>query len=394
MVIRKATAVLALLLGCAADDKPDDTSTDGHTMMAATGGAMAHAGAGGSAPGASGTGSGGASLPSGHKDAGTALDPDDEDDGAVVADGGFGKDAEVVMPQPVDWPPLAEAQIGEPVLISDAFSLAEGALWDPCLGALLFTDADTAVIHKLVPPDQISDFRTDSNYANGINFDPQGRLLIAEMGANTSSGRITRVDRTGALEVVVDKGPGGIALHTTDDLIARSDGTIYFTDPVFPHGPSAGVELFAALPIYRLTPQGEVIEESTTRGPNGIVLSPDEKHLYVSSFFGDQVFVFDVAEDGALSGKTPLITGVDQSDSMCIDAAGNLYVGMNLGVGVFRPDGTAVTTIPIGVDVTNCGFGGDDGKTLYITAWTSLYRVDAMPIPGLDWQVSQRMRCD
>ena len=93
----------------------------------------------------------------------------------------------------------------------------------------------TAVIHKLVLPDQVSEFRTDTNYANGINFDPQGRLVIAEMGPGASLRHASRAcDRAGAIEVVVDKGPDDVALHTSDDLIARSDGTIYFTDPVFP----------------------------------------------------------------------------------------------------------------------------------------------------------------
>jgi gluconolactonase len=393
--------LLALLLGCAAEDNPDESSNDGHTMTMA-GGGTAHSGAG-AAPGHDGAGGmhAGASTTGGMHaaagvDSGTAGRTDSGDDGStgVPTDGGAPLEMDAEVAQPIEWPAIEAAQIGAPVRIADDFSLAEGALWDPCLGALLFTDADSAIIHQLIPPDQIGEFRTDSNYANGINFDPEGRLLIAEMGPGSSSGRITRLDRQGTLEVVVDKGPGGVALHTTDDLIVRSDGTIYFTDPVFPHGGSVGVELLAALPIYRVAPDGAVVEESSTRGPNGIVLSPDEEHLYVSSFFGDLVYAFDVAPDGALSNRMAIITGVDKPDSMCIDAAGNLYVGKASGLSVFRPDGTEVTTIPIDSDVTNCGFGGEDGTTLYITAWTSLWRVDAMPIPGLDWQVNRDIRCD
>ena len=210
----------------------------------------------------------------------TALDSSVRDDsGALVpSDGGGAMDA--AIPKPTDWPLLEEAQIGEPVLISDAFSLAEGALWDPCLEALLFTDADTAVIHKLVPPDQISDFRTDSNYANGINFDPQGRLVIAEMGANSSSGRITRLDRDGVVEVVVDKGAGDVALHTTDDLIVRSDGTIYFTDPVFPHGLEHRRRSVRCAADLSPDARGRGHRGEHGRADRtGILLSPDEKHL-------------------------------------------------------------------------------------------------------------------
>ena len=258
---------------------------------------------------------------------------------------------------------------------------------------MLFTDVDARTIHELKSDGTIGVFHQGTNYANGLTFDRQGRLLMAEMGG-TGSGRISRMDASGKLEIVLDKGPSGGALGTTDDLVVRSDGTIYFTDPVFPHGPSTAVSLFSR-PIHRL-PGGAMapVNEDSTTGPNGIELSPDEKLLYVASYFGGTLLRFEVAADGALGEPRTLASNLTEADSLCVDAAGNLYVGISSGLAVLRPDGMRVTVIRISGDaVTNCGFGGADGKTLYITAWRSLYKIEGAPIPGLEWQINQAIDC-
>jgi gluconolactonase len=134
----------------------------------------------------------------------------------------------------------------------------------------------------------------------------------------------------------------------------------------------------------------------TVSGPNGIELSPDEMTLYVDGYSEGAVWPFAVAMDGSLTkAASALATGLTSADSLCLDAAGNLYVGVSTGLQVLRPDGSMVKLIPVSARATtNCTFGGDDGKTLYITAWTDVFKVDNMPIPGLDWVVGmKRAKC-
>jgi gluconolactonase len=191
-------------------------------------------------------------------------------------------------------------------------------------------------------------------------------------------------------------------INTPDDITSRSDGVIYFTDPTFGSG-SQGfatqtLPLSGAQGVYRLTTDGALhLEDSTTSGPNGVNLSPDEKTLYVSYTLSGTVSKFTVAADGSLSGKTTFATGATIADSMCVDAGGNVYVGTISGLAVYDPSGAHLGTISAGGNiVTNCAFGGSDQKTLYVTARTSatlsgappmggglLYSIANMPVPGM-----------
>jgi len=299
------------------------------------------------------------------------------------------------LPDPTSFPTLQAEAVGSPELIADTFMLAESPLWDHCAGRLLFTDVSTQTIRELDGDGQLGVFHSGTLDANGMAWDADGSLLLAEMGAlTTGGGRVSRLDRTGTVEVIVDQDPAGQALGTVDDLVRRSDGTLYFTDPLFPHG-SVLAFGFGNRPVYRLTPGRELVAETQVASPNGIELSPDEHTLYVVSYSGGQVLRYQVGDDGSLTADGSVATGLSTPDSMCVDAAGNLYVGVSTGLQVLRPDGTEVTLIPIasGSGTTNCTFGGDDGKTLYITAWTTLWKVGGMPIPGLDWLKSKDLPC-
>jgi sugar lactone lactonase YvrE len=197
----------------------------------------------------------------------------------------------------------------------------------------------------------------------------------------------------------------GQEINTPDDVTSRSDGVIYFTDPTFASNsqgfPTLTLPMSGAQGVYRLTTDGVLhLEDSTTSGPNGVNLSPDEKTLYVSYSVTGQVSKFDVAADGALSNKTPFATGATVADSMCVDAGGNVYVGTLSGLAVYDPAGKHLGTISVGgLVVTNCAFGGTDQKTLFITARTqatlsgappagggALYKIDGMPVPGIPGQ--------
>jgi gluconolactonase len=267
-------------------------------------------------------------------------------------------------------------------------SLAESPLWDTCERRLLFVDVTASTLYALSDSDEVSVVATDLNNTNGIAFDVDGSLILAQMGA---PGHIARRAKDGKVTMI---DPAGPALHTPDDVIVRSDGTIYFTDGEFP--PIGGIN-FSALPVYAITPGATMLlSGGTVAGPNGIELSPDEKTLYVDAYFQGAVIKFDVAEDGSLTKAGTLATGLLTPDSLCLDAEGNLYVAVTSGLQVLRPDGTSLGVISVGGGraATNCAFGGEDGKTLYISAWTSLWKVPGMPTPGLTWQNDkERLDC-
>ncbi|MFI5308196.1 MAG: SMP-30/gluconolactonase/LRE family protein [Polyangiales bacterium] len=294
---------------------------------------------------------------------------------------------------PVTYPMLDAAAIGVPtqVMLTTPVTLAEGPLWDPCGHQLLFVDVNASKIFALSSTGQQTEFMTNTSNANGIAFDPtDGSLILAQMGG--APGHVARRTKSGMVQRI---DPPGSLLHTPDDVVVRSDGTIYFTDGDFyPIGTALGYN--AQLPVYQIPPGTMVLKNGgTVSGPNGIELSPDEKTLYVDGFGEGTVWTFSVAVDGSVTKGKPLATGLTNPDSLCVDAAGNLYVGVKAGLQVLRPDGSMVKLIPItsSQGVTNCTFG-DDGKTLYITAWTTMWKILGMPIPGLDFvNNTARLKC-
>jgi gluconolactonase len=193
----------------------------------------------------------------------------------------------------------------------------------------------------------------------------------------------------------------GSTINTPDDITARSDGVIYFTDPTFAQtmsgiAPVASGSFGLPQAVYRVTTDGMLHQEDTQgNGPNGVNLSPDEKTLYVAYTLDSNVYKFSVATDGSLSNKTLFASTLALADSMCVDAGGNVYVGTSGGLAVLDPSGNNLGTIAAGGTTTNCAFGGQDQKTLYITSHGSfapamgqgfLYKVDNWPVPGIPGQ--------
>lgn len=335
-------------------------------MVGGTGGALAVAGSGGAGAGAPSAGSSG-SFPQ----------------GPIAGNSGG-------APATPNFPALEVAKLGKPVQIqtTTSFTLAEGPLWDPCAGRLLFTDVDASTIYSMSPTDQVSVFATNTLNANGLAFDRDGSLIMAQMG---KPGHVARRDKSGQITTLE---PKGSKLHTPDDVIVRADGTIYFSDGDFP--PTGGLT-FAPLPVYGLTPGAASLQNGgTVGGPNGVELSPDETILYVDATYDGTVVKFAVAPDGTLTKGETMASGLSGPDSLCLDAAGNLYVGVSKGLQVLSPSGDqlGLIQVPASRAVTNCTFGGSDGKTLYITAWTSLWKLTEMPIPGLEWTKNRaRLTC-
>jgi len=294
---------------------------------------------------------------------------------------------------------LMADQLGRPEQIANGFRLAESPIWDPCTQTLMFADVQGAsgrgVINTLSADGKASAFISDTGNTNGFTYDIDGSLILAQM-----NGHIARRDKSGMIKALE---PAGSRLHTPDDVVVRSDGTIYFSDGDFcPIGNLLGFG--STLPIFMIKPGTSTLTMiGTTGGPNGIELSPDEKVLYVAGFGDGTISAFDVSPDGTVAKRArPLISGLSNPDSLCLDLAGNLYIGVSSGLQVVRPDGAKVKLISINapagecttMGVTNCTFGGEDGKTLYLTTWTTIWKIENMPIPGLDWQVyKQRAVC-
>ena len=295
---------------------------------------------------------------------------------------------------PKTYAPLDFSAIGAPVEMRGDFLFTEGPIWDPKKQVLYFTDINADTIFRLTLPDTFDVILNPMGNADGLALDPKGNLIAAGF----VSRNIWRLDGSAMTALASDY--QGKKLNSPDDLIARSDGVIYFTDPTFgitgSQGFTAQTAELAFQGVYRITTDGTLhLEDQTTSGPNGVQLSPDEKIAYVSYTGTGEIAAFDVAADGTLSGKRSFATGVTLADSMCVDAGGNVYVASLAGITVLDPSGAKLGVIPTTGEVpTNCAFGGADQTTFFITARknllatptagnSSLYRIDAMPIPGM-----------
>jgi gluconolactonase len=309
------------------------------------------------------------------------------------------------------YPPLKFADIGKATKISGQFYFTEGPVWDPAKNVLYFTDiyahqsaATGGAVYKLTLPSTFEILVGPDGNADGLGLDPQGNLIAAGYGSRS----VWRLSGSSTMTVLAPCSGGagtcynGQEINTPDDITSRSDGVLYFTDPTFGQSLASGsLSLSGAQGVYRLTKDGTMhLEDSTSSGPNGVNLSPDEKTLYVAYTSANSVSKFSVAADGSLGNKTPFASAT-LADSMCVDAGGNVYVATSGGLEVFSPaGGQALGTIAVGGDiVTNCAFGGADQTTLFITSHSqstligtptmgssSLYEVDKMPVPGIRGQ--------
>jgi gluconolactonase len=278
-------------------------------------------------------------------------------------------------PTPAESDPLAGR--GEVELVDEGYEFTEGPQWMQEDGVLLFSDVAGDTIYKLGDGDDIAVFRTPSEGSNGLAVDPEGRLLAAE----SETRRVTRTESDGEVTPIAVRFRGA-QLNQPNDIVVRSDGTIYFTDPLFANARQAELNFRG---IFRIAPDGGLTAErrgDTTEAPNGLALSPDESQLYVSDYFADLVWVMDVAADGTLSEARTFVNTGDGPDGMAVDDAGNLFVATGSGIEVFAPDGARWGVIPVPRIPANCAFGGEDGRTLFITAREGLYRV-TLANPGL-----------
>jgi len=270
------------------------------------------------------------------------------------------------------------------------FTFVEGPVWVRKNGPfLLFSDIPENGIYKWMPDGTITDFLRpvfEGQYeegrlvgASGLTLDPEGRVVIAEQGGR----RISRLESDGSRRMLVEQFEGR-RLNSPNDLVYKSDGWLYFTDPPFgllQQDDDPSKEL-AYNGIFRLSPEGklELLDRSQTR-PNGIAFSPDEKTLYVSNSDPNQKLwmAYEVGDDGAIGRGRVFLDVTSETlsglpDGLKTDKLGNIYATGPGGVWIFSPEGRHLGTIRPEEVPANVAWG-DDGKTLYMTARTGIYRI-------------------
>jgi gluconolactonase len=248
----------------------------------------------------------------------------------------------------------------------------EGPLWKDGVG-LLFSDIKRNLIYVWSPLDgSVKAYLQPSDSSNGITFDQQGRLVLTQMRLR----RVARQELDGTITPLAST-YNGKKFNSPNDIVVKSDGSIFFTDPDFniPFGQTRELSFKG---IYRITPNGAlVLLDSTFDKPNGICFSPDEKKLYVNESARCLIYVWDVIGDSLLINKKLFYTipASGYADGMKVDSAGNLYCAGPTGVWIISPSGQALGKIAMAENPSNCAWGDNDRKSLYITAGSSLYRI-------------------
>ncbi len=258
--------------------------------------------------------------------------------------------------------------------VASGYAFTEGTAWNAAGAFLVFTDIPAATIHRLPFDGTAVPLRADGAKANGLAFDLGGELLACEHWNR----RVTRTTKTGIVTIVDNL--GGKKFNSPNDVVVRSDGTLYFTDPSY--GLEGRPAELGYKGVFRVDPKGAVsLVANDMNQPNGVALSPDEATLYVSDTAASLVRKWPVATDGTVGTPVKLADTGGGGDGMAIDDGGNLYVTCNAGVRVLSSGGTVRGTLTIPEKATNCAFGGPDRRWLFISAGKSIYRV-RLGIPG------------
>ncbi|MGQ0695157.1 MAG: SMP-30/gluconolactonase/LRE family protein [Nitrospiraceae bacterium] len=279
--------------------------------------------------------------------------------------------------------------------LAGGFLFTEGPVWVPTTanttGHLLFSDPNANIIYRWSPEGQVSIFRTKSGYSsfnvgeyhqpgsNGLTLDTKGRLTINQHGNR----RVIRVEPRGNITVLADRYDGK-RLNSPNDLVYRSDGALYFTDPPFGL-PKVFDDPRKELPysgVYCVKDGQVKLVSTDLDAPNGLALSPDEKTLYVNNWNDKRKVIlrYDVNPDCTLSNSRLFVDltdapGTDALDGLKVDQKGNVYSTGPGGVWIMSPEGKQLGLIKGPEDPHNMAWGDDDGKTLYITALTGIYRI-------------------
>ena len=256
--------------------------------------------------------------------------------------------------------------------IAEGFEFVEGPAWFE--EGLVFSDIPGDTIYRWTEAEGLSVWRRPSHQANGNTVDLEGRLITCEHGSR----RVTRTERDGSVTVLAAT-YGGKRLNSPNDVVVKSDGSIWFTDP--PYGIEEHEKEQAGNFVFRLDPEAEepVVVADDFSMPNGLYFSPDEETLYIAD--SDQgiahVRRFAVQKYGTLGpGGTWVAVSPGIPDGLRSDTAGRVYVSAGNGVQVFHPDGRLLGKIRTPETAANCTFGGAGKRTLFITAVSAVWAVE------------------
>jgi gluconolactonase len=274
--------------------------------------------------------------------------------------------------------------------VAGGFEFTEGPVWTRD-GALLFSSPNTNVVYRWTPTGALTVFRPKSGYtgfdigryhqpgSNGLTFDPDGLLTLCQHGNR----RVIRVNPHGDITVLADRFEGK-QLNSPNDLVYRSDGTLFFTDPPFGL-PDPGDAELSFSGVYQVQDGEIALVTDELEGPNGIAFSPDERFLYVGNWADQRKIVLRVdLEDRSSSVFFDMAgaPGEDAIDGIKVDQEGNVYVCGPGGIWLLSAEGEHLGTLRLPEAPHNLAWGDENGRTLYVTAETSVYRI-RLGIPGI-----------
>lgn len=264
---------------------------------------------------------------------------------------------------------------------------AEGPAWLPGRKAVIWSDVRNNRIMRWSEDTGVEVEREAVEFTNGRALDGEGRVVVCSQGRRT----VEREEPDGTITTLASHYRGR-RLNSPNDVVVKSDGTVWFSDP--PYGILSNAEGHAAEPdlpgcyVFRLDPgSGDLTVVVDSMGhPNGLAFSPDESVLYVSDTlgasdpaWGRHLMAFDVVGDSLVTNArvfAEIEPGVP--DGLRVDKTGHVFTSSGNGIQVYDPTGRRLGRIPVPEVTSNCVFGGEDGSTLFITATTSLYRVQTL----------------
>ncbi|MBN9560351.1 MAG: SMP-30/gluconolactonase/LRE family protein [Alphaproteobacteria bacterium] len=263
--------------------------------------------------------------------------------------------------------------------VATGFVFTEGPLWHPA-GFFHFVDIRSSALYRMTLG-QAPELVRKTQGGNGTTFDMQGRLINCEGDGR----RVTRTEHDGTVTTLLDRFDGK-RLNRPNDVICRSDGSLFFTDPSL-RVPLAEREIADAA-VYRIAPNGVVNAVANFEYPNGLALSPDERTLYVANTRWSQYIHAVELDTSGVAMRRRIFADMSSDatngvpDGMKVDAAGRVFCTGTGGTWVFAPDGTRIGIIETPEVAANIAFGGPDLRTLLFTASTSVYTL-RVKTPGL-----------
>lgn len=264
--------------------------------------------------------------------------------------------------------------IGQPELIVGGLGFGEGPAWSRERELLFFSDVTNRIVY-VVDESRVLVYLESSGGADGLAIDGADRLYAAQIFDWT----VSREEQPGTLVPLASEYEGNL-LNAPNDLVVRSDGTVFFSDPTNTGHAPQGVA-----GVYKISPDGTVgLLDGSLAFPNGVALSSDEKTLYVADSASHEIWSMELLADGDVAGKALFATIAGEPDGLAVDAAENLYATDREGFHAYAPTGELWGVVGLeeaeGAS-TNLAFGGVDGRTLFVTTSRELWRIE-VEVPG------------